>query len=145
MIYNPLNPWEIQKAKEHLAILIQKGAPFEIKRKCPKRSLAQNNYLHLILGYFGSEYGCSLDEAKVDIFKRQCNREIFEREATNKKGKVVKYLRSSADLTSAEMTLAIERFRNWSASVAEIYLPSPNEEQFLSYCRQEIERNREFV
>lgn len=145
MIYNLNNPWEVQNLKEHLKKLIAKGGLVELKRKSPQRSLNQNRYLHMILGYFGCEYGLSLDETKVDIFKRECNRDLFEREAVNKHGRAVKYLRSSADLNSAEMTLAIERFRNWSASVAGIYLPSPNEEQFLAYCEQEIERNREFI
>ena len=55
------------------------------------------------------------------------------------------YLRSSAELTTAEMSLSIDRFRNWSASVAGIYLPSANEQQMLVYAQQEIERNREFI
>lgn len=145
MIYNLNNPWEVQSLREYMNKLVLKGGLVEVKRKAPQRSLNQNRYLHLILGFFGCEYGLSLDETKVDIFKRECNRDLFEREAVNKHGKTVKYLRSSADLNSAEMTLAIERFRNWSASVAGIYLPSPNEEQFLAYCEQEIERNKEFI
>lgn len=145
MIYDLSNPWEVQNLREYLNKLIHKGGMVEVRRKAPQRSLNQNRYLHLILGFFGSEYGLSLDEVKVDIFKRECNRDLFEREATNKKGRTVKYLRSSAELNSAEMTLAIERFRNWSASVAGIYLPSPNEQQFLAYCEQEIERNREYL
>lgn len=145
MIYNLSNPYEQQGFLDHVTKLLDAGAMVELKKKSPKRSLAQNAYLHLILGYFGSEYGASLDEVKVDFFKRECNRDIFERESVNKKGKTVKYLRSSAELTTAEMTLAIERFRNWSASVAQIYLPSPNEEQFLAYCEQEIERNKMYV
>ena len=145
MIYNLNNPWEVQNLREYLKVLMEKGGLVEVKRKAPQRSLRQNNYLHLILGFFGCEYGLSLDEVKVDIFKRECNRDLFEREATNKQGKTVKYLRSSADLNSSEMTLAIERFRNWSASVAGIYLPSPNEDQFLAYCMQEIEKNKEYI
>ena len=145
MIYNLSNPYEQQGFLDHVTKLLEAGAMVELKKKSPKRSLAQNAYLHLILGYFGSEYGASMDEVKVVFFKRECNRDIFERESVNKKGKTVKYLRSSAELTTAEMTLAIERFRNWSASVAQIYLPSPNEEQFLAYCEQEIERNKMYV
>jgi hypothetical protein len=43
------------------------------------------------------------------------------------------------------MTLSIDRFRNWSASVAGIYLPSANEQQMLIFAQQEIERNKEFI
>ena len=145
MIYNLSNPWEVQKFRDHASSLIKKGGMVELKAKSPKRSLQQNRYLHLLLGFFGAEYGLSVEEVKLDIFKRTCNKDIFEREAVNKKGRPVRYLRSSADLTSAELTLAIERFRNWSSAVAGIYLPQPNDEQFLAYCEQEIERNREFL
>ena len=145
MIFVPTNPYDVSQARQYLESLIKKGGPFEIKRKAPKRSLHQNNYLHLILGFFASEYGCSAEEAKIDFFKRECNREIFERKGVNKQGREVTYLRSSADLNSAEMSLATDRFRHWSASVAGIYLPAPNEEQFLAYCEKIIEENREYI
>lgn len=130
---------------EYIKKLVSTGATIEVKRKAPNRSLAQNRYLHTILGFFGAEYGMSMEEVKVDIYKRLCNREIFERKTTNKHGREVTYLRSTKDLTTAEMALSVDRFRNWSAAVAGIYLPSPNEESFLAYCEQEIERNREFI
>ena len=145
MIFDPHNPFDIPKAKEYLDGLIQKGDPFEMKRKAPKRTNRQNAYLHVILGFFASEYGCSLEEAKLLYFKKECNREIFERMGVNRKGKEVTYYRSTKDLDTREMSLATERFRNWSASVADIYLPSPNEEQFLSYCEKVIEENKEFL
>lgn len=145
MIFNLNNEFERDKYKQYVSNLYKKGGIVEVKRKSPQRSLAQNSYLHLLLGYFGSEYGISIDEAKVDIYKRTCNKEIYERYALNKNGQKMKYLRSSSELTSAEMTLSIERFRNWSAAVAGIYLPSPNEENFLAYCRQQIEKDREFL
>lgn len=145
MIFDLSNPYQQKAFLEHVNAFMKNGTTVELKKKAPKRSLQQNRYLHLLLGYFGSEYGASIDEVKVDFFKRECNREIFERVGINKKGQTVKYLRSSAELSSTEMTIAIERFRNWSASVPQIYLPSPNEEQFLAYCEQEIERNKMFI
>ena len=81
-----------------------------------------------------------MEEAKVDFFKRECNREIFERERPNKKGVLKTYLRSTKELDTAEMTTAIERFRNWASCEAEIYLPAPNEEQFLLHCQKIIEQ-----
>lgn len=54
-------------------------------------------------------------------------------------------LRSSADLTKEEMTLSIDRFRNWSSSVAGIYLPSPEDGEMMIYMMQEVERNKEFL
>lgn len=139
------NPYKVKEAREYLESLIAEGAKVEIAKKRPLRSLKQNNYLYLILGWFGCEYGISVDEVKVDYFKRVVNKELFVREKVNKAGKTVKYLRSTAKLTTTEMTLAIERFRNWSSAVAEIYLPAPHEEEMLEYVKSVIERNKEFI
>ena len=145
MIFNLSNHYEIPKFKKYVNRLFKERAIVEVKKKLPNRTLAQNSYLHLLLGYFGSEYGCSLDEAKVDFYKRICNRDLFERKTINKAGKEVTYLRSSAELTTGEMTLSIDRFRNWSTAQAGIYLPAANGHQMLIYAQQEIERNKEFI
>lgn len=145
MIFNIQNEYDIPKFKAYVNKLFQERAVVEVRKKLPNRTLAQNSYLHLLLGYFGSQYGCSLDEAKVDFYKRTCNRDLFERRAVNRQGREVTYLRSSAELSTAEMTLSIDRFRNWSAAEASIYLPAPNEHQMLVYAQQEIERNNEFI
>ena len=145
MIFNLNNSFEHDRLKEYMSRLYKQKAIVEVKKKLPNRTLAQNSYLHLLLGYFGSEYGCSLDEAKIDFYKRTCNRDLFERKTINKKGQEVTYLRSSAELTTGEMTLSIDRFRNWSAAQAGIYLPAANEHQMLIYAQQEIESNKEFV
>lgn len=145
MLFDLKNEYQIPKFKEYVNKLFSERAVVEVKKKLPNRTLAQNSYLHLLLGYFGSEYGCSLDEAKIDFYKRTCNRDLFERKTVNKKGNEVTYLRSSAELTTGEMTLSIDRFRNWSASVAGIYLPAANEHQMLIYAQQEIQRNQEFI
>lgn len=145
MIYNLTNEYEVPKFKEKVAKLLSEGATVDVKKVYPKRSLAQNNYLHLLLGYFGSEYGLSIEEVKLDIFKRTCNPDLFKRSGTNKKGLRVEFLRSTAELSTAEMTTAIERFRNWSSAVAGIYLPSANEQEFLIHIRQVIEENKEYI
>lgn len=145
MTYQSINPYDRKSAEEYLKKLLNKDCAFSIVEIKPQRSKNQNSYLHLLLGYFGSIYGCSLDEAKVDFFKRACNKDIFERTHLNKNGREVKYLRSSKDLDTREMTIAINRFRDWAAAEAGIYLPSPNEEQFLMWCRKEVERNVEFL
>ena len=145
MIFDLNNEYQIPKLKEYVKKLIANKAVIEVKKKLPNRTITQNNYLHLLLGYFGSEYGCSLDEAKIDFYKRTCNRDLFERKAINKKGKEIIYLRSSAELSTGEMALSIDRFRNFSSSEAGIYLPSPNEREFLIYIKQEIENNKGFI
>lgn len=145
MLFNLQNEYDVPKFKAYVNKLFKERAVVEVKKKNPARTLAQNSYLHLLLGYFGTQYGCSLDEAKLDYYKRTCNRDLFERKAVNKLGKEVTYLRSSAELTTAEMSLSIDRFRNFASSEAGIYLPSPNEREFLIHIQQEIERHKEFL
>jgi len=145
MIYNLNNEFERDKYKENANKLFKKNAVVEIKEKRNNRSLKQNSYLYLLLGFFASEYGTSIEEVKVDFFKRKCNPDLFVSKRVNKLGNEVTYLRSSASLNSDEMTLAITRFRNWSSAEAGIYLPSADERENLIYAEQTIERNKEHL
>lgn len=145
MIFNLNNPYEVDKYKEYVNKLFKERAIVEVKKRLPNRTLAQNSYLHLLLGFFACETGYSLEEVKLEYFKKTCNRDLFERKKVNKQGIEVTYMRSSSELTTSEMTTAIERFRNYSLSQAGIYLPAPNENQFLVYIEQEIERTKEFI
>ena len=145
MIYNLSNPYEREKLIAWVERMIEKGEVIEAKRKDVARTIKQNSYLHLIISYFATQYGCGADEAKIDFYKRRCNRDLFERWRRNRRGDPVPCLRSSADLTKEEMTLSIDRFRNWSSSVAGIYLPSPEDGEMMIYMMQEVERNKEFL
>lgn len=145
MIFDLSNEYQIPKYVEYVNKLLEQRAIVEVKKKQPNRSLSQNNYLHLIINYFAIETGYSLDEVKLDYFKKACNRDLFERKKLNKQGNEINYLRSSSELTTDEMTTAIERFRNYSSAQAGIYLPAPNENQFLIHIHQEIEKQKEFI
>lgn len=144
MIFDLKNEYDIPKFKEYVNKLYQQKALVEVKKKLPNRTLAQNSYFYLLLSWFSLETGYSVEEVKIDIFKRLCNRALFEREITNKQGKTIKVLRSSSDLTTGEMTTAIDRFRNYSAAEG-IYLPSPNEHDFLTHIQKEIERSKDYL
>ena len=82
---------------------------------------------------------------KREYFKKLVNPATFIREREDRFLGKVKYLRSSSDLDRDEMTLCIERFRNWSSAQAGIYLPSPDEGRLISLMELEIERNKEFI
>ena len=117
----------------------------ELTEKKPRRCNQQNAYLHVILGYFAMETGNTLEWVKQQYFKKLVNADIFIREQEDKWLGRMKVLRSSADLDSAEMTTAIDRFRNWSSSEAGIYLPSANEEDMLSLMEIEISRYKQYL
>lgn len=118
----------------------------ELKKYYPKRSNSQNSYLHLILNYWGSYYGCNAEYVKQEIFKKICNREIFTAEGIDKFGRSYEYMRSSADLSTAEMTVAIERFRNWSVQQdPPLYIPSPEERDLHIGMINEIEKVKQYL
>lgn len=145
MQYDGNNPLHIEQARTRLEHLIKNRKVFELTEKKPKRSGRQNNYLHTILGFFACETGNTLEWVKQQYFKKLVNPAIFIREKEDKYLGTIKVLRSSADLDTAEMTTAIERFRNWASAECGIYLPEPNEEYLLQMMELEIERYKNYL
>lgn len=143
-LYNLKNPYDREKFKEKCRELYINQSYVELKKKATQRTLAQNSYLHLLLGYFASEFGYTLEEVKFDIFKKICNRDLFEKRRRNKRGQEVTYIRSSTELDKAEMTTAIERFRNYSSAQCGLYLPEANEGEALFYAQQQMEQYKEY-
>ncbi len=142
MIYNPNIPFDLQKAKERFKWLISKGKTFELTEKRLKRSLNQNRYLHLILGWYAWEYGETREYIKQEVFKKVVNPEIFKTEYINKKtGEFREDWRSSADLDTKEMTTAINRFRDYASKEFGIYLPEPNDLINLNEIEKELSNN----
>lgn len=145
MVYNLKDPMDVERFNKYVERLLKGGEVVDLKKKEVGRTLKQNSYVHLIIGYFASQYGCGFDEAKIDFYKRAANRDLFERKEVNAKGVEVTYLRSSADLTEEEMSLSIDRFRYWSASVASIYLPTKEDSEMQAYAMREIDNVKEFI
>lgn len=143
--FNLRNPYDVEKFKERVAEMEQRGDCVELTRKSPQRSLSQNNYLHLIIGYWAQEFGYSLEQAKLQFFKLKCNRDIFVVEKINKHGEKIKYIRSSRTLDTQDMSLAITRFRNWSSAECNFYLPEANEKGMLLYAQQQVEKAVDYL
>lgn len=144
-LYNLKNVYDRKRFKEACNQMVLKNEYVELKKKNTQRSLAQNSYLHCLLGYFASEFGFTLEEVKFDIFKKICNRDIFERKRINRRGQEITYIRSSTELDKAEMTTAIERFRNYSSAQCGLYLPAPHEGEMLFFAQQQTEQCKEFM
>ena len=51
MLFDLKNEYQIPKFKEYVNKLFSECAVVEVKKKLPNRTLAQNSYLHLLLGY----------------------------------------------------------------------------------------------
>src|SRR3972149_3300739 len=110
MLYNLDLEIDRQRAQKRFAELLNVRTKIVLQKRV-KRSLNQNSYLYLILGWFACETGYTALEAK-QIYKK-INEQIYQYE---KKGS--RFMRSSADLTTVEMTHTIEKFRNYSSAEA---------------------------
>ena len=145
MVYNLSNQLDVQNAKTRLELLIKRGCIVELTEKKQKRTLNQNAYLHLLLGYFASQTGNTLEWVKQQYYKKLCNPDLFIGEREDLFLGRVKYVRSSADLRTDEMNLSIERFRNWSAAEAGIYLPEAKSEAEIAALQVEVERYKTYL
>ena len=138
MRYNLANLLETAQADEYLKKLMKQNAIVEIKKVNPRRSLQQNKYLYLLLGIAGMEWGYSVEEIKT-LWKRKISPSIFVYEKNKNK-----FLRSTADLTTKELTDAIEQLRKFSAEQG-LYLPEPHEEERLRYYANEVEKQSNYL
>lgn len=146
MIYNPKKEADITRAIEKIKYFIQKGQPFELKRMQEKKSLRQNNYFHLILGWFAFEYGEPAQYVKQEIIKKIICPEVFRTEFTNKvTGEVRIDWRSFANISKDETTYVINKFRDYSSKQAGIYLPIPEEKDFLKEIEIQLKNNQQYL
>lgn len=144
-LYNLSNDLQREQFIARAQVLAKKKAIVDLTEKKHKRSLQSNKYLHVILSYFATQYGEPMEYIKKNYYKFLCNKDIFAKEKDDAFLGHITFLRSSSELTQDEMNLSIERFRNWSAKEAGIYLPEPNEQDLLVECEIEIERNKNFI
>jgi len=90
------------------------------------RTLSQNCYLHVLCRILARETGVTEYYAKQVYFKELANQNLFVHVTKDSlTNKVVRTIRSSADLTIQEMARAITNFRNWAAEQG-YYLPEAN-------------------
>lgn len=144
MLYNLSNPVDRQKAIQKFKKLLDENAKIDITSK-KGRTLKQNSYLHLILQYFSCCYGDEMQYCKRQFFKIEANKELFQYQRVNKQtGEVRIALRSSKDLNTKEMTLAIDRFKHYSASIG-IILPEAEQKHFIFEAQKEVAKNLEFI
>jgi hypothetical protein len=138
MIYNLDLELDRQEAKQKLITFIEDKKIIELSIKRFKRSNKQNKYIHVLFTLFGLEFGYTIDEAKT-LIKRECSFMLYEKNG-------IKFIKSTAILTTEEMTKFIEWFRNYSQITCGLYLPSPDEYNTdRARYEREISRAKEFM
>lgn len=145
MLYDTSKSIDKQRAIQRFEHLINSSKVLELKEKKNKRSYSQNNYFHLIISWYALEYGDPVEEVKQQLIKREICPDIFITPYVNRKtGEEKLIARSSASLDTGEMTTVIDRFRNYASKVG-IYLPEPDDLNFLNEIELEIENNKQYL
>ena len=88
--------------------------------------------------------GVGLEYAKREYFKRLVNRDIFIIKKSDRFAGEVEDLRSSADLTIEEMSMAIDRFKRWGAENG-FYMPNPEDTARLRDIEIEMGRLKMYL
>ena len=146
MIYNPKKTLDIHHAKTKMEYFIKENQVFEMKRKRISKTYPQLKYVHLIIGWFALEYGETLEYIKLEYFKKLVNPETFKYEFINRKtGEVRQEYKSLATITKDEMTLSINRFRDYASREAGIYLPEPSDLAIMQEIEIQINNNKQYL
>lgn len=137
MKFNTAMPHEKSQAMSYFMKLINKKSLVEVKKINPNRTLRQNSYLHLLIGYFGQHFGYTLEEAK-QIYK-EINKGIY---AYEKKGRL--FWRSSTELDTSQMTQSIDQFRAKSKENG-CPLPAATDKEWLRSIENAIEQSSHYL
>lgn len=142
MTYDLSNDLDRERLKKRIEALLTAQKVVEVKEYRPKRTSPQNRYLHALLGIVAMTTGNTLEDVKTEYFKKHCNSEIFVAHKTDKMLGDVEVLRSSAELDTAEMTTAIDRFVRWYESESGEVLPRPDDEAYIQAIEVEMAKHR---
>ena len=142
MIYDLNTEIDRERLTKRITALFSARKVVEVKVYQPKRTNAQNRYLHALLGIVAMTTGNTLEDVKTEYFKKHCNSEIFVTHKTDKMLGDVEVLRSSAELDTAEMTTAIDRFVRWYESESGDVLPRPDDEAYIQAIEVEMAKHR---
>lgn len=143
MIYNLSMPLDRERFAARCNQQLQKGSVVDLIEKT-LRTHNQNSYLHLIIGVVAMDVGVTLEYAKREYFKKLVNRDLFIRKEQDRFSGEIEVIRSSADLTIEEMSIAIDRFKRWGSENG-FYLPSPEDKDMLKYIEVEMGRMRQYL
>ena len=143
MVYDLSSDFQRKAFLARVDNLMEKGAVVELTEKV-FRSPNQNRYLHLLIGVVAIETGNTLEDAKKWYFKETCNPDLFHVQHRDKMGNCIDHIRSTAELTKEEMSMAIDRFKRWGAENG-IYMPNPEDIHLLKQIEIEMGRMKSYL
>lgn len=121
---------DLNKAEVYFAKLVERGSKIELKKIPERRTISQNSYVHALFTLAGSHFGHSTDEMKI-VVKRILGYVYVKDDQ--------EFYTHTSLMDTKQLTIFIDRFRNWSASEG-YYLASADEMgQNWDYFAKEIE------
>lgn len=143
MLYNLADAADIERLRLKVGTDIKRKAVVEYARR-EQRTGNQNRYLHLVIGVVAMETGNDLQYTKEQYFKRLANPALFVRRKQDAIAGEVEYLVSSRDLTTEQMSEAIDRFKRWAAENG-IYIPDQEDAARLQDIEIQMARMRRYL
>jgi hypothetical protein len=126
---NFLNDIKDFKDKDRVWIVIEKYYT--------KRSLKQNNLLHLYLSEIAKETGMQLEQIKDALKKKFLTVALTTKDgeiiADKESGEVLERVRGTSELTVVEFMEFTDNVRLWSAEFLGLILPLPEEQVELKF------------
>ena len=125
MKYNLKKEIDQQNARTYLDKLIETESKVELKKMHRKRGISQNAYLHVLLTLWGNEHGYYMNESKDEI-KRALGYTYKKEVVSLETGELVtrEFFKETSKMDSRELSIFIEKFRDWSSATCGLYLPS---------------------
>ena len=143
MLYDLTSEMQRKSFLARIDNLIEKGAVVEMTEKA-FRSPNQNRYLHLLIGVVAIATGNTLEDAKTYYFKKVVHPDLFQVYVKDNMGNTIDRLRSTAELTKEEMSMAIDRFKRWGAENG-IYMPDSEDIHLLKEIEIEMGRMKSYL
>jgi effector-binding domain-containing protein len=128
---------ELDRANEQLRKLAAKEVVVDIKEVRKRRSIPQNSYYHLLVSYWGSQNGYSIEETKQLLKHEQLDLYGYTREGHT-------FFRSSADLSKEEMQQSIDRFIEYAESNG-TDMPRAIDENFMTWAENYVEQHGRYL
>lgn len=120
MLLDLSNSLDKNKSETYLSKLIERGAKIELKEIKPSRSTSQNSYIHACFSMISIETGYTLEEIKV-LLKQTYGSDLVYVKNNQK------FIRSTRDLDSSQMSKFIDWIRHFSSEQIGLYIPTPEE------------------
>jgi len=138
MIYNPIINEHKKRAEKYFLALLKGEHKFRIEKIYPKRSVKQNNYLHVIISLYAIEFGYSLKEAK-QYLKDELGYMFYNHDTDDK------FYFSTAEMDSKQLTTFIDKIRDYSSQNG-YYLPSADEYKYNWFnYENEINKYKQYL